>query len=200
MQQRIRYRTKLNSHSTLLNQSHSPFLRLPAELRNKIYHHVLSGHDLWISSPGGGKGSSTLSFRKLIQLNRVCRQMRHETINLSFSLNRFCGNFAFLEWFISHRDVPKDKLTNLRIECDYVPGRSLSEEFEELYYRPFRAKMEALGNLRKVVFVLDYSRNRWKVDRCGDEDVRRLMRMLGLDGRGVGYEVRHEHGRFGRVV
>jgi hypothetical protein len=117
-------------------------------LRNRVYKHVIGGHDLWVSSPGGGKGESSLSFSKLTKLNRVCRQMRHETSGLRFELNRFCGNFAFLDWFISHRNVPKDKFTNLRIECDYVPSRSLSEEFEELYYRPFRAKMEALVDRR----------------------------------------------------
>jgi hypothetical protein len=95
--------------------------------------------------------------------------------------------------------VPKEQITSLRVECDYVPGRSLSEEFEELYYAPFRAKVGELVNLREVEFLLDYTRNRWRVERCGEGDVERLVRMLGLDGKVVVGEVRHEHDRFGKV-
>jgi hypothetical protein len=59
--------------------------------------------------------------------------------------------------------------------------------------------MKALVNLRKITFVLDYTKNRYGIEKCSDDDVKRFMRLPGLDSRGVKYKVRHEHRRWRKV-
>ncbi|KAF1832936.1 hypothetical protein BDW02DRAFT_624666, partial [Decorospora gaudefroyi] len=78
------------------NQRDSPLLRLPAELRNKIYRFVLGGNHIrpycetvmgvWeVSFPGWAYS------RLQLALLEVCRQVYAETKLLPFSLNRFVG-------------------------------------------------------------------------------------------------------------
>ncbi len=83
----------------LRNQHVSPLLRLPAEIRNKIYTLVLSGHSINLSTFNPNHPTYTL-FRKqhtrqkallalLTALPSTCRQIRAETKPLPFSLNDF---------------------------------------------------------------------------------------------------------------
>ena len=73
------------------NQRESPFLRLPAELRNKIYGYVLGGKDY--KSPFWQAFESSqdelLRDKESLSLLSVCRQIYKETSILPFQLNTF---------------------------------------------------------------------------------------------------------------
>ncbi|PVI04525.1 hypothetical protein DM02DRAFT_651474 [Periconia macrospinosa] len=63
----------------------SPFLRLPPEIRNRIYEFVLGGRLLLLSPPELRDGYPVNSLALLL----VCRQIHQETRDLPFTLNRF---------------------------------------------------------------------------------------------------------------
>ena len=67
----------LNPYSTQQNQVNSPLLRLPAELRNKIYRLVFDAATLKkdISPTSSGRYKVALDSSRL---SRVCRQIRFE--------------------------------------------------------------------------------------------------------------------------
>jgi len=106
----------LTLFSTDKNTKNSPFLRLPAEIRDHIYGYVVGGHhiDMWIAAEGRGGlvhtskpesaiGDATsynrnrwlyhrnLDRRVMISLShlRVCRQVYQESGLLHYSLNIF---------------------------------------------------------------------------------------------------------------
>lgn len=91
----------------------SPFLRLPAELRNQIYEYVLGGKSICLTCveahktnlkeegfctaeiatcvkpPGSGYDGGDPAKRSTLNIVKVCRQMHAETRLLIFSLNIF---------------------------------------------------------------------------------------------------------------
>lgn len=76
------------------NARASPLLRLPAELRNRVYEYVLYKGTYWFN-----RERATTSKRPIeivprianrLSLLRVCRQTYAETALLPFSLNTFC--------------------------------------------------------------------------------------------------------------
>jgi hypothetical protein len=87
------------------NQTESPLLRLPGELRNTIYHYAVErGHivEVWDCSSKGArtnilvyisvptrKGKIFITMAKLFTLPLVCRQMNAETKNLHYRWNTF---------------------------------------------------------------------------------------------------------------
>jgi hypothetical protein len=88
--------TLMQSLSSKINQQQSPLLRLPAELRNKIYEYALGGMELHISSRSRMSDqfsvvSSDPSFdniplHRLIGLTLVSQQLYAETKLLPFEL------------------------------------------------------------------------------------------------------------------
>jgi len=72
-------------NSTSRNQSESPLLQLPAELRNIIYTYVLQD-DLWVVAY---RLTKTESRGYPIALLFVCRQIHAETALLPYALNTF---------------------------------------------------------------------------------------------------------------
>jgi hypothetical protein len=73
--------------STLHNQTNSPLLRLPSELRNRVYEYALGGD----CEPFTIKASPidfpmTLLDLPALSLLRSCRQIYHETANLPYTL------------------------------------------------------------------------------------------------------------------
>ena len=81
------------------NASTSPLLRLPPEIRLRIYKHVFGGQQLWMDFHGLQYSLSTSVHRyrmikdldrKLdIRLLRVCRQIFTEAALLPYTLNEF---------------------------------------------------------------------------------------------------------------
>jgi len=104
--------------STVQNQRESLFLRLPGEVRNRIYKYVFGGKQISIlrprvysidKSPIQDFKSSTCVVRKLLYLGETCRQMRAETELFLFELNEFriAGghNFKYFIQSVSQRQL-----------------------------------------------------------------------------------------------
>jgi hypothetical protein len=87
--------------SATLNDGESPLLRLPGEIRNRIYTYVIKfrPYEFAIVKPDSTGRRARLKHRANgVQLSRVCRRLYHETAMLPFSLNEFCcANFYVCE-------------------------------------------------------------------------------------------------------
>ena len=98
---RLPHQEKLTAASTARNQEHSPLLRLPAELRNKIYHYVIVVERIriWPSQMTmiRSREYRVCSFyvRKptihLTALSATCRKLHADTALLPFRWNTFSG-------------------------------------------------------------------------------------------------------------
>jgi hypothetical protein len=134
-----------------LNEDQSPFLRLPGEIRNKIYAPVLGG--LIIESKGSARpicksdakvhrslvqvratesNDISLTLSGLLQLLNVCRQIRMETRLLPFGLNEFQIRPSHLKYFLHGlTKAQRGAISALRIDECVVHHISLS--IDELY-------------------------------------------------------------------
>ncbi|KAF1912559.1 hypothetical protein BDU57DRAFT_522911 [Ampelomyces quisqualis] len=87
---------------TDMNQLNSPLLRLPGEIRNKIYYHALGGCEIYCMNSGKrvmlvGRPASQLAWKfepihkiMALHLPLVCRQISAETGNyFTFKYNSF---------------------------------------------------------------------------------------------------------------
>jgi hypothetical protein len=99
---------------SLRNQQKSPLLRLPAELRNKIYGHVLGGFIISFrtSRPRHHclirfKFSRKIGEFKPSNLLLICRQINAEAQLLPFELNEF--NYRIPEAFKHMLDLLSDR-------------------------------------------------------------------------------------------
>ncbi|KAH6638435.1 hypothetical protein C7974DRAFT_306512, partial [Boeremia exigua] len=87
------------------NKQHSPLLRLPAELRNKIYKHVLGGHEIYARVENAPFTSRKIwreqhGLCKAIRaLPRTSAQLRHETALLVYKYNTFRVRSYDLDFF-----------------------------------------------------------------------------------------------------
>jgi hypothetical protein len=106
---------------SIKSQNDSPLLRLPGEIRNKIYEYALGGNTILIClsshKPPFGRLISeivdprqetsrqvirTVPFSALLQLPGVCRQLRSEAGSLPYALSKFVVRVGleFLERFV----------------------------------------------------------------------------------------------------
>jgi len=67
----------------------SPSSRLPAELRNQIYEHVLAHSDYISFSVAEAPYAAECREYKLLALTTTCRQLRWECIPILYSINNF---------------------------------------------------------------------------------------------------------------
>ncbi|KAH6637851.1 hypothetical protein C7974DRAFT_390380 [Boeremia exigua] len=123
--------------STIRNQQTSPLLRLPAELRNKIFTFIIGGHSISVFGEDDGiarSSNSGLTYRArtyksrkprkhatpttpiVSNLHLACRQIYHETSTLFFTLNEFCASPQTMVKFLKHRNTQADLITRIRID------------------------------------------------------------------------------------
>jgi hypothetical protein len=102
---------------SLRNQQQSPLLRLPAELRNKIYGHVLGGFIISFLTARPRhhclirfKSSRKIAEFKPSNLLLVCRQINAEVQLLPSELNEF--HYRIPETFKQMLDLLSDKQVN----------------------------------------------------------------------------------------
>ncbi|KAF1840622.1 uncharacterized protein K460DRAFT_259121, partial [Cucurbitaria berberidis CBS 394.84] len=94
---------------TLRNQRESPLLRLPGEIRNRIYDYAFSGHIVHVLGPSReypmyratdwqptGYSLSTLN-----NTTTLCRQIRSETVLLPLERNEFMLPPLLLSYLLS---------------------------------------------------------------------------------------------------
>jgi hypothetical protein len=73
--------------STQRNQTDSPLLRLPAELRASIYEYIFYG--LTIQFHGDTFRNRQLVYKGPVALRQTCRQLRHESYSTFFKCTKF---------------------------------------------------------------------------------------------------------------
>jgi len=94
------------SDRTLQNQTESPLLRLPPEIRNAIYESVFGNLHLIIQenqrtvavfhqTPSNGISPTSFTLTELLRVTTVCRQIRTETALLPLEYSEiFVGNIS----------------------------------------------------------------------------------------------------------
>lgn len=129
----MKYEATLTPYSYALNQKECAFLRLPGELRNRIYEHILGGlifsstttpRLLWAvkgarirhvecqhKSPGHSS-PATLE----LSILETCRQIHEEARLLAFKLNTFAIDPTNLTHFINDlTDVQRDSIHTFKV-------------------------------------------------------------------------------------
>lgn len=169
------------------NKRNSPLLRLPAELRNLIYHYALGNCTLILSTH---LGRLRLYQRDIpaFPLLAVCTQIHAEVVLLPYSLNTF--DFAFdvtLDFFladISPSNIRMIKKLDLGTWTVMAPSAGKSA-----------VQLQKFTGLEEVMFSYCSSRNIWKhtcEQRWGMvvKRLRRNMPRLRTAIRDVRYEKR----------
>jgi hypothetical protein len=78
------------TNGRLHSASRPPWLRLPAELRNRIHEYALSGRPFWIAYNNGRISQNSRHYRpNPLSLPATCILVRRETLQLAYSLNHF---------------------------------------------------------------------------------------------------------------
>ncbi|KAJ4990172.1 hypothetical protein SVAN01_04263 [Stagonosporopsis vannaccii] len=187
---------------TLSNQLNSPLLRLPPELRNRIYIHLFTNHEVAISylsqkhlhlhyralislnTPFPSNPWSTSPFRFTLPL--ASKQLHQETtpfIPLFYALNTFRADLLGLSLFLRRPNPRLHLLRSLRVEVNGIVGSSsyVSRPFElTMTVQGLLRDLGKLRGLRKVVFL----QRRRRLAGYGRETVVGEMRRLLLVGRG----------------
>ncbi|KAG9204180.1 hypothetical protein G6514_001819 [Epicoccum nigrum] len=109
------FATELESAFTERNQRLSPLLRLPGEIRNRIYFYAVGNGPLPIPS-----GHTSPNLFGLHTLSKVCRQLHAETRLLPYALNDLC--FVTIPSFVAwSRRAPEEVRAVVRcIMFEYV--------------------------------------------------------------------------------
>ncbi|KAF1839896.1 uncharacterized protein K460DRAFT_437847 [Cucurbitaria berberidis CBS 394.84] len=155
----IRARSELMQISAKHNSLNSPLLRLPGEIRNKIWNYAVGYHQINISHSSYGRSSPIVSscevrplytnanlrtfIRPTFQLYKVCRQMYVETSAMIYMLNTFGfkGSGTFDRW-IKKRAIGQRRLIN-SVDIPY--------EYMRLYRGGFRKLFrEKLPNIKRI--------------------------------------------------
>ncbi|KAI8940022.1 hypothetical protein NX059_003744 [Plenodomus lindquistii] len=137
----------------LRNRRESPLLRLPAELRNKIYEYALGSYELLIITGPYGKKKYLMvkrpmhtvpseSLGNFLALTRTCRQINTETDRIPYAINQFYGSPQYLKSLLLGHLLPIHRtslITNLRL---WLFERDVEDK---PYY--FRLQPAALNNL-----------------------------------------------------
>lgn len=121
------------------------------------------------------------SFIEQAALHYTCRQTRHETADMHFRLNTFCGGPWPLEQFLSHRKTPKDQITSICIMFCFSEHYLLESPDDE-DEATFGAVVKALSGLKEVSILVD---RRWVKQTCCMAIVAHFKRLLSLDMEGI---------------
>lgn len=115
------------------NQLASPFLRLPGEIRNTIYHYAMAGNEIYAVSRGSkimcmGRPASQFAWKfepmteiMAFHLPLVCRQIRSETGKyFTFKFNTFGSTMAadFSQLVARFTDDQKARIETVKMNFD----------------------------------------------------------------------------------
>ncbi|KAF1840433.1 uncharacterized protein K460DRAFT_208393 [Cucurbitaria berberidis CBS 394.84] len=172
------------------NNSVSPLLQLPAEIRIQIWEHILGGMRILISTFTGAYFRPEYSDNPLhtrlttdhLALLRVCRQIYNETATLTFSTNRFCfvGRSAFEEFLKSTKPAQRDALRRMVVDRPlmlfYIHPKNKRPRIVADPCEPF-------PNLKTIII------EHWSLEDREDR-VAQLMKMVEDVGSARGLEVK----------
>ena len=147
------------------NQKSSPFLRLPPELRNKIYEYAIGGHVIKLFESTKKPHYNMLSqadghYTALANpavLSKTCRQLHRETALLPYSLNTFHGRTRRIHKFLKGLTMAqREQIKSL--EIFFVRTDLFRGSGNCLYFRPGALKNHACW-IRSMVSLesLEYS-------------------------------------------
>ncbi|KAH5287336.1 hypothetical protein HBI81_131790 [Parastagonospora nodorum] len=197
--------------TTINNQANSPLLRLPAELRNQIYEHTLSGLVIRIEMSMNKEncGFTTCStystiydprrygLGNLSALSTVCRQLHTETHLLPFCLNDFGGYSKSFTQAIDGGHLSTEQVNAIR-KVDLL--LSMSNVFSSTprsplvnlctvhpYLMKLAARFRSMKSLNQVEIVLFHPKN-WLIPESIVVNLKIWLTSLltkGNEGRGV---------------
>ncbi|KAF1997466.1 hypothetical protein P154DRAFT_524797 [Amniculicola lignicola CBS 123094] len=131
------------------NSAQSPLLRLPAELRNKIFEYALTYETQEVSH----NGCLRTKARHCLSLHRVCGQTYNETalMFMKNTLFSFCFGSHLRLWALSRPKAQREAVTELMLRCSlYWIGQ----------FGQFRKKLclglGLLPNIKKVHLIVRY--------------------------------------------
>ncbi|KAF2030008.1 hypothetical protein EK21DRAFT_66407 [Setomelanomma holmii] len=121
-----------------LNNQNSPLLRLPPELRNKIWRYVLGGNVLRWTLVSSSRYS--LKYRMApppgqiilgLDLLRTCRQIYAETALLPYQLNTFaCTEYAGIKGELQYlQPFQRSHIAKLQLEASSIRGLWLGQGY-----------------------------------------------------------------------
>ena len=128
-------------HSTEANAKNSPLLRLPGELRNKIYGYALADSSIEPllrprTASIHARTSSGRPMSSTVSLLRTCRQTRCESESLFFSYTTFGFNYARYDFhrFLGH--IGREKRELITSIAMLFSTLELLEQYEGRYKLP----------------------------------------------------------------
>lgn len=161
--------------STAFNKDNSPLLRLPGEIRNRIYEYALyqdwrmkqNAPSLWKNVPRIDKYYFQ-DLQRALQVASACKQMHKEMALLYFKCGTFIVNgcpHAFIDQWLLHRSLPQQQaITRLVFPCTYELSYSAREgwmrgNFRGAGFRPRDVTdlklLTVLPGLRNITMSID---------------------------------------------
>jgi hypothetical protein len=167
----MRHQTPLTLSSTLRNRLDSPLLRLPAELRNKIYGYVLTQEAIRVAGPWGCDTCTRPLWvqhahypRHILNILEVCQQTYTEGRLLVFSLNQHVGDHLAIHEHVDkiltaeQRSALKEVHLEILNSRPFGCGNKLSiHGLMTSSLRPVLRYVSGLSGLRKIVLVHVYA-------------------------------------------
>jgi hypothetical protein len=155
---KILYANLHSSSPTPDCQRNNLLLRLPAELRNRIYEHVLGGRTYRFKDTvyTGRARLDTKGENHILALLYVCRQIYFETALLPYTMNMFSFRHfdISLEPFLRHRSPSQIRSIYFMELVTYQASQMWAalEPFSPYMSREFRT-LSSLPNLRELRIV-----------------------------------------------
>lgn len=153
---------------TIRNQRESPLLRLPAELRNKVYTYVLGGREIELCCnescgcggrrrygrvPRGKQGPVSHYPRSLLALLETCHQVHGEARLLPFSSNMFLATALDWKELIAEHfsDERKNAIQAIGVQIYGYSGDQVMDEFAD---SDLFNHLAMLSNLKVICLLL----------------------------------------------
>ncbi|CAI9625528.1 unnamed protein product [Alternaria burnsii] len=149
---------------TTLNRENSPLLRLPGELRNRIYEYALC-QDWRMKLNANPFRNDSLRIHKhyfedlqrVLQTTGACKQMHKEMALLYFKFGTFIVNgspYAFVNQWLIHRSLPQQQaITRLVFPCTYELSYSVRESWMRGNFRGADFRPRDVTNLKLPIVL-----------------------------------------------
>lgn len=189
-------------HSAAYNRAHSPFLRLPAEIRNQIYHYLLHGVYVQVEScqplPTDARAEMPGRLNSIIgRLAMVSTQIKQETKLLPFRLCRFRVSSLDFKSFL--RRIGRKKASLIRELVAELQAPQGVPRPQGIYTDCMIPSLDALqipGNLQSVVLIQSRACQERAQDYQSELNARDHLRR-GLLEAGYTFEIKLRSGPHG---
>ena len=147
-----------HSPSARQDKQSFPFLRLPAELRNKMYVFAFAGYEIWLRITGKAHVSGprahpshTYYNKRALATGHVCRQLRAETRLQPFEQCPVISNVPMMIIFLDRLDSRLlNRITQVKIILDIYSDLKLPVSAELCF---LLGQPRTLERLQNIMFV-----------------------------------------------